>query len=183
MPGSSKTIAALINQTIATIYTNGANLINAGDHQQLELDILASYPNKISENTLLGLFAYDTTRTYIQSQAVIYNDGHGDALWICTNATTTGVFNPLHWVKVTGSSMGGEKRLGLVNITTDPQIITFTSVMPSASYILSYRVFDNLTGATDGGSSAIMTRTNTGFIISSPMTGADVFLEYIVNEV
>jgi len=178
MAGTKKSTAQLYTDRLATIYSNGTNAINGADHAIFEDDILASMANKITDNNYLGLFPYDTVRTYYLGQGVIYDDGGGYAIYICNNATTTGVWIAAHW-----DAIAKQERMGIVNITTDPQIITFTSVMPSISYIITYRLYDSVTHATDGGSSAIYSKALPSFVISSPLIGADVYLEYFIKEI
>ena len=176
MAGTKKSTATLYTDRLATIYSNGANLINGADHAIFVDDLIASLVNKITDNTLLGLFSYDSTRTYIQSQGVIYDDGTGDALYVCTNATTTGVFNSSHWQKLTSSAYK-EERTALENITTDPQVIAFSSAMPSTSYNIQVRVYDSSAGTVDP-APVITNKTVNGFTISTSITGANVYLEY-----
>jgi hypothetical protein len=174
MPGTKKSTAQLYIDRLATIYSNGSNAINGADHAIFEDDIIASMANKTTDYAYLGLFYYDVTRIYYQHQGVIYNDGSGDALFVCSAATTTGVWNAAHWTKINSKA----QRSGLVNITTDPQIITFSTVMPSTAYNIHVRVYDDSVGATDGASSVITNKIAAGFTISSPIIGASVYLEY-----
>jgi hypothetical protein len=55
--------------------------------------------------------------------------------------------------------------------------------MPSVNYTLTYRLYDSVTGSTDGASSIISSKSVNGFIISSPIVGANVYLEYSVKEI
>jgi len=180
MAGTKKSTAQLYIDRLATIFSNGTNSINGADHAIFEDDVIASMANKITDNTLLGLFPYDSTRTYYISQAVVYDDGTGDDIYICNNATTTGVWNASHWNKV---EISKAERRGIVNITTDPQIITFSTAMPSTDYIFTYRIYDNVTYATDGGSSSFYNKALPSIVISSPLIGANVYIEYFAKEV
>lgn len=177
MPGTKKSTAQLYIDRLATIYSNGSNAINGADHAIFEDDIIASMANKTTDYAYLGLFYYDVTRTYYQHQGVIYNDGSGDALFVCSAATTTGVWNAAHWTKINSKA----QRSILVNLTTDPQIITFAGSgladMPSTSYNIHTRVYDSVAGTTDGASSIITNKVAAGFTISSPIIGANVYLE------
>ena len=178
MAGTKKSTAQLYIDRLATIFSNGTNSINGADHAKFEDDVIASMANKITDNTLLGLFPYETARIYYISQAVIYDDGTGDAIYICNNATTTGVWNASHWDRISKA-----ERSGIVNITTDPQIITFSSPMPSTNYVFTYRLYDSVTLATDGASSNIYSKSLPSVVISSPLIGANVYIEYFVKEV
>lgn len=73
----------------------------------------------------------------------------------------------------------------IVNITTDPQVITFPDglELEDAVFVVIPRVYNEVTGESDGGSSIISSKTTTGFTISSPIIGANVYLEYIIKEV
>jgi len=132
MPGVSKTLAQLIAEVIATIFPNTSNLIDAGQHQQLELDMLASMPNFQTHNSYLGLFPYDTARTYQVGQAVTYNDGTSTEIYICTTITT-GAWNASHWIKKT-TSTAKEIRMKSVSLLAGSNTVTFDSAMPSSSY-------------------------------------------------
>jgi len=179
MAGTKKTKSQLYTDRSATIYSNGVNAINGADHAIFIEDVIASCINELSDYTKLGLFPYETTRTYYLGQAVTYNDGGGYGIFICSVATTTGIWASGDWTKV---ELTKEIRKGITNITTDPQTIPFTLNMPSSAYVFSFRVYDSVSGATDGGSSVI-TKGVSGFTISSPLIGANVYIEYKAEEV
>lgn len=173
---AKKSKAQLKTDRTSTIYSNGVNAINGNDHAIFLDDILDSSINELTDYTKLGLFPYETTRTYYLGQAVVYSG----AIYICNNATTTGVWNSSHWTAIDVSK---QSREAIVNVTTDPQTIIFSSVMPSVNYTLTYRLYDSVTGSTDGGSSAITNKSINGFIISSPIVGVNVYLEYSAKEI
>lgn len=180
MAGTKKTTAQLYTDRTSTVYSNGVNAINGANHAMLIDDILASHANKISDNNMLGLFPYDTTRTYYIGQAVTYDDGGGYAVYICNNATTTGVWNASHWNKVELSS---NIRKGIVALITDPQTITFTSSIGTTNYVLTFRIYDSVTGEGASMASCVVTKGSSGFTISSPLIGANVIIEYKAEEV
>ena len=176
MAGTKKTTAQLYTDRTSTIYSNGVNAINGADNAILIDDLIASFANLLTDNTLFGLFPYETTRTYYIGQAVVFSGG----IYICNTATTTGVWNASHWTSINTTK---QSRDAIVNITTDPQTIIFSSVMPSVNYTLTYRLYDSVTGSTDGASSVISSKSVNGFIISSPIVGVNVYLDYSVKEI
>lgn len=57
--------------------------------------LIDSLLHSTEDQEKLGLRNYDTTRTYIAGEGVIYNGSLYSAI-----ATTTGAFNPVHWEKI-----------------------------------------------------------------------------------
>ena len=179
MAGTKKTTSQLYTDRSATIYSNGVNAINGADHAIFIEDVIASGVNHLSDNTKLGLFPYETTRTYYLGQAVTYDSG-GYGIYICNAATTTGTWNISDWTKVEVSE---NIRKGITALTTDPQIIGFSTSIGTTNYVLTFRVYDSVTGEGTPMASCVVTKGNTGFTISSPLVGADVIIEYKAEEV
>jgi hypothetical protein len=61
-------------------------------------DILDSHVNKTDDNSLLGLFIYDPSRTYVVGQGVLY----GSNLYICIT-NTTGTWDIVKWSSITNA--------------------------------------------------------------------------------
>jgi hypothetical protein len=91
---SAKDRVTLINQINSIITTNGNNEIDGAKLRAQLIDIVDSYANSISDNNIIGLKSYDSTKTYLVGTTCLFS---GD-LYLC-NIITTGTFNPLHWSK------------------------------------------------------------------------------------
>ena len=76
------------------IDTNNSQSITGNIHHVMNNDIIDSFASKSSNPTLLGLFPFESSRSYTVGQACLYND----EIRICLT-NTTGVFNSAHWGK------------------------------------------------------------------------------------
>jgi len=82
----------------ANIKTNNAGQISGAIHNVMNDDIMDSHVNKTDDNSLLGLFVYDPTRTYVVGQGVLY----GSNLYICIT-NTTGTWDSSKWSSITNA--------------------------------------------------------------------------------
>jgi hypothetical protein len=89
---STKTKSQLKAYNNANIKTNNAKQISGAIHNTMNDDMIDSCVNKTDDNSLLGLFVYDTARSYVVGQGVLYSNN----LYICTN-NTTGTWDAADW--------------------------------------------------------------------------------------
>ena len=83
----------------------------------------------------------------------------------------------------TPSSSSGIINEGQTTLTTDPQTISFDKSFGLKSYNLFFRVYDSVTGEGASMASCVVTKGSSGFTISSPLVGANVYIEYEAEEV
>jgi hypothetical protein len=131
---ASKSITVLKTETDVLIATNGARAITAALHNVLLNDILDSSLNRISDAALIGLNDFDSSATYPEGRAVMYDDGGGVDIYRSNTANGPAAFDPLEWDVISGGG-GGATNLTWTAATrtvasdtgTDAIISLFTS--------------------------------------------------------
>ena len=122
------TTQELINNANSRQPDNSNGEISAADVREQNKDVAVSSFNKVSDKHLIGLKNYDPSRSYEVGEAVTYDNGGGEILWRCTEATT-GAFNPSKWVEVGSGatsyslSVDPSKTNGLEVLGTNPQTV------------------------------------------------------------
>ena len=122
---AQKSRSALITEIDATIFDNNSNLIEAGNHNSLLKNVNDSLVNFVTDETDLGLWIYETGgKVYKQNQYVMYEN----ELYVCTAASTFGVWTPAHWQKVIPRTEGGRD-----SVVTGTTTISFLSAIGASS--------------------------------------------------
>jgi len=136
------TTQELINNANSRQPDNSNGEISAADVREQNKDVAVSSFNKVSDKHLIGLRNYDPSRSYEVGEAVTYDNGGGEILWRCTEATT-GAFNPSKWVEVGSGatsyslSVDPSKTNGLEVLGTNPQTVGIAVAAAGQSGALS----------------------------------------------
>ena len=137
-----KTRAQLITELAATIFANTSNLIDATAHAAFLANILDTAVGKTSDNTLLGLFPYDPTRTYILGQSCTYLSGTTE-IYVCNKATTTGAFVAADWdKKTTGGGVVPWRSDTDSLVAATPKAIAYSTTLGTTNYSLTINCID-----------------------------------------
>lgn len=108
-----KTITTLKTDVNSNITTNGARDITAAIHNALLQDILDSCVNRISDVSILGLYDFSSSQTYLEGQAVIYDDGSGNKIYRANTDNGPAAFNASEWDDISGDTNLGTSDLTL----------------------------------------------------------------------
>lgn len=162
---ANKTTAQLRAYKDANITSNGINSNTGANHNTFLEDLLDSIANRTTDATLFGLFTYDTGRSYIIGQGVMYATN----LYVCTT-NTTGTWNSGHWLQLTFGQI--DVRRDREAVTKGGTDIAFSSDLGSSgtSYSLTFNCAEADGGGVECGA-PVAERTKSGFKVYPAKNG------------